>query len=218
MTESKIEWTESTWNPTTGCTKLSAGCENCYAEVMALRLKAMGQKKYRNGFELTLHPEALAEPYKWKKSRMVFVNSMSDLFHQDVPIDFIRKVFQVIKENPHHIFQVLTKRADILEEYDRQDFIEWHPNLWMGVTVENTNTIGRIDYLRNTRAKVKFLSCEPLFEKLGTINLDGIDWVIVCGESGPKARPIKEEWIEDIKHQCTDYKVPFYFKQWGGKN
>ena len=218
MTRSKIEWTENTWNPITGCTKLSAGCENCYAEVMALRLKAMGLAKYINGFKLTLHPKTLSEPYKWKKRRMVFVNSMSDLFHQDVPIDFIRKVFQVVKENPHHIFQVLTKRADILEEYDRQGFIEWHPNLWMGVTVENTNTICRIDSLRNTGAKVKFLSCEPLLEKLGSINPEGIDWVIVGGESGPKARPIKEEWIEDIKHQCTDYKVPFYFKQWGGKN
>lgn len=218
MATTKIEWTESTWNPITGCTKISSGCRFCYAEVMANRLKAMGQEKYRNGFELTLHPEVLNEPYNWKKPKMIFVNSMSDLFHKDIPIDYIQKIFKVIRENPHHVFQVLTKRADLLRYYDSEGWLEWPHNLWMGVTVENSAVMNRIDLLRLTSARVKFLSCEPLLSSLPDMNLKGIDWVIVGGESGRTPRPIKEEWIVDIKEQCQQAKVAFYFKQWGGTN
>ncbi|HQM85274.1 MAG TPA: phage Gp37/Gp68 family protein [bacterium] len=218
MTHSKIEWTESTWNPVTGCTKISDGCKFCYAEVMARRLKAMGQPKYKNGFKLTLHPETLNEPYTWKKPRMIFINSMSDLFHKDVPVDYIQKIFNVVWNNPHHIFQVLTKRADILAKYDREGLIDWPPNLWMGVTVENSDVTERIDLLRNTKAKVKFLSCEPLLSPIKNMNLEGIDWVIVGGESGRTPRPMKEEWVLDIKKQCEKSKTAFYFKQWGGTN
>ena len=218
MSTTKIEWTESTWNPITGCTKITSGCKFCYAEVMARRLKAMGQEKYRNGFELTLHPQTLQEPYSWKKSKMIFVNSMSDLFHKDIPIEYIQKVFRVIKENPQHVFQVLTKRADILRYYDSEGWLEWPHNLWMGVTVESIDVIHRIENLRNTNARVKFLSCEPLLSPLEDINLKGIDWVIVGGESGRTPRPMKEEWVVDIKEQCQNANVAFYFKQWGGTN
>lgn len=218
MAKTKIEWTESTWNPITGCTKISTGCKFCYAEIMARRLKAMGQEKYRHGFKLTLHPETLQEPYLWKKPRMIFVNSMSDLFHRDVPLEFIRQIFKVIKENPHHVFQVLTKRADILQYYDSEGWLEWPHNLWMGVTVENNSVVNRIDNLRKTSARVKFLSCEPLLGPLHNLNLKGIDWVIVGGESGRTPRPMKEEWVIDIKDQCQRANVAFYFKQWGGTN
>jgi len=216
MATTKIEWTESTWNPITGCTKISTGCKHCYAEVMARRLKAMGQEKYKNGFELTLHPEVLNEPYSWKKGKMVFVNSMSDLFHKDVPIEFIQRIFRVIKENPQHVFQALTKRADLLRYYDSEGWLEWPHNLWMGVTVENDSVTKRIDLLRQTGARVKFLSCEPLLSSIPDLNLAGIDWVIVGGESGRTPRPIKEEWVIDIKEQCQKANVAFYFKQWGG--
>ena len=215
---SSIEWTESTWNPITGCTKISTGCKFCYAEIMSRRLKAMGQEKYKNGFELTLHPEVLNEPYTWKKGKMIFVNSMSDLFHKDVPVGYIQQIFKVIKENPHHVFQVLTKRADVLRYYDSEEWLEWPHNLWMGVTVENSNLTDRIVLLRQTGARVKFLSCEPLLSSLPDLNLEGIDWVIVGGESGHTPRPIKEEWIIDIKEQCQHANVAFYFKQWGGTN
>jgi len=218
MATTKIEWTESTWNPVTGCTKISSGCRFCYAEVMANRLKAMGQEKYRNGFNLTLHPDVLNEPYNWKKPKMIFVNSMSDLFHKDIPLNYIQQIFKVIRENPHHVFQVLTKRADILRYYDSEGWLEWPHNLWMGVTVENSEVMNRIDLLRLTSARVKFLSCEPLLSSLPDMNLKGIDWVIVGGESGRTPRPIKEEWIVDIKEQCQQAKVAFYFKQWGGTN
>lgn len=218
MAKSKIEWTESTWNPITGCTKISTGCKFCYAEVMARRLKAMGQEKYRNGFKLTLHPETLQEPFSWKKPKMIFVNSMSDLFHKDVPIDYIQQVFQVIKSNPQHVFQILTKRADILRYYDSEGWLEWSHNLWMGVTVENSETMHRIDNLRNTDARVKFLSCEPLLSSLPDMNLKNIDWVIAGGESGRTPRPMNEEWVIDIKEQCEKANVAFYFKQWGGTN
>ncbi len=218
MARTKIEWTESTWNPITGCTKISTGCKFCYAEVMARRLKAMGQEKYKNGFELTLHPDVLNEPYAWKKGKMIFVNSMSDLFHKDVPIEFIQQIFKVIKENPQHVFQVLTKRTDILRYYDSEGWLEWPHNLWMGVTVENNDLIHRIENLRNTGARVKFLSCEPLLSSLPDMNLQSIDWVIVGGESGRTPRPIKEEWVIDIKKQCQKANVAFYFKQWGGTN
>jgi len=218
MATTKIEWTESTWNPITGCTKISSGCKFCYAEVMARRLKAMGQEKYRNGFDLTLHPETLQEPYAWKKPKMIFVNSMSDLFHKDIPVDYLQQVFKVIIENPQHVFQVLTKRADILRYYDSEGWLEWPHNLWMGVTVESKEVIHRIENLRNTSARVKFLSCEPLLSPLINMNLKGIDWVIVGGESGRTPRPMKEEWAVDIKEQCEQANVAFYFKQWGGTN
>jgi len=218
MASTKIEWTEMTWNPDTGCDKISSGCKNCYAEVMALRLQAMGQAKYENGFNLALHPEALNEPYKWKKSKVIFVNSMGDLFHKDVPIDYIQKVFRVMKENPQHVFQVLTKRADVLNYYDSEGWLDWSHNIWMGVTVENTGVLKRIDQLRETKARVKFLSCEPLLSAVPEMNLSGIDWVIVGGESGRTPRPIKEEWVVDIKEQCEKADVSFYFKQWGGTN
>jgi protein gp37 len=205
MASTKIEWTESTWNPITGCTKISTGCKFCYAEVMARRLKAMGQEKYRNGFELTLHPETLQEPYSWKKGKMIFVNSMSDLFHKDIPINYIQQVFKVIKDNPQHVFH-------------SEGWLEWPHNLWMGVTVENSSLTERIDLLKQTGARVKFLSCEPLLSSLPALNLQGIDWVIVGGESGRTPRLIKEEWVIDIKEQCQSAKVAFYFKQWGGTN
>ena len=218
MATTKIEWTESTWNPITGCTKISSGCKFCYAEVMARRLKAMGQEKYKNGFELTMHPDVLNEPYTWKKGKMIFVNSMSDLFHKDIPIEYIQQIFKVIKDNPHHVFQVLTKRADILRYYDSEGWLEWPHNLWMGVTVENDEVTHRIENLRKTGARVKFLSCEPLLSSLPDMNLKGIDWVIVGGESGRTPRPIKEEWVLDIKEQCHAANTTFYFKQWGGTN
>jgi len=218
MATTKIEWTESTWNPITGCTKISTGCKFCYAEVMARRLKAMGQEKYKNGFELTLHPEVLKEPYIWKKGKMIFVNSMSDLFHKEIPIEYIQRIFNVIKENPQHVFQILTKRAEILRYYDSEGWLEWPHNLWMGVTVENNTVTDRIENLRKTGARVKFLSCEPLLSSLPDMNLRGIDWVIVGGESGRTPRPMKEEWVIGIKEQCQKANVAFYFKQWGGTN
>ena len=218
MAITKIEWTENSWNPITGCTKISTGCKFCYAEVMSRRLKAMGQEKYKNGFKLTLHQKSLLEPYRWKKPRMIFVNSMSDLFHKDVPIDFIHEVFKVIKDNPHHVFQVLTKRSDVLRYYDSEGFLEWPHNLWMGVTVEDNTVLYRIDDLRQTSARVKFLSCEPLLGPLSNLDLNGIDWVIVGGESGRTPRPMKEEWVLEIKDLCQRENVAFYFKQWGGIN
>jgi protein gp37 len=185
---------------------------------MSRRLKAMGQEKYQNGFELTLHQDVLNEPYSWKKGKLIFVNSMSDLFHKDVPIEYIQQIFNVIKENPQHLFQVLTKRAEILKYYDSEGWLEWPHNLWMGVTVENSSLTKRIELLRQTGARVKFLSCEPLLSSLSNLNLAGIDWVIVGGESGRTPRPIKEEWVIDLKEQCQDANVAFYFKQWGGTN
>lgn len=216
MSSSKIEWTESTWNPTTGCTKISSGCVNCYAEKMAMRLKAMGTPKYANGFKLILHEDCLSEPYSWKKPKVIFVNSMSDLFHEDIPFEFIEKVFKVMNENPQHIFQVLTKRAELLLEYSPK--LNWTSNIWMGVTVENFEAKRRIDYLRQTTAAIKFLSCEPLISDLGKLNLENINWVIVGGESGPKSRPMKEDWVLDIFNQCKTIDIPFFFKQWGGVN
>jgi protein gp37 len=216
MSKSKIEWTGSTWNPTTGCTKLSAGCQNCYAFSMAIRLKAMGIEKYANGFNLTLHPKVLNEPQLWKRPRTVFVNSMSDLFHEDIPESFILETFKIMNQNPLHTFQVLTKRAARLAEIS--DKIIWTKNIWMGVTVESAEYIQRIDCLNYTRAFVKFLSLEPLLGPLLDLNLSNIDWVIVGGESGPKSRPISEDWVLNIRNQCHDAEVPFFFKQWGGRN
>jgi protein gp37 len=216
MAQSSIEWTEMTWNPTTGCTKISAGCKFCYAEVMSKRLKAMGIDKYKDGFKVRIHPEALNIPYTWKSSKVVFVNSMSDLFHKDIPLDFIKQVFHVMNDNPQHVFQVLTKRADRLFELHKH--LKWTHNIWMGVSVEDNRVIERIDFLRKTKAKVKFLSLEPLIGPLPNLNLKKIDWVIVGGESGHKPRPMKPEWVIDIQEQCEKAEVAFFFKQWGGRN
>jgi protein gp37 len=216
MKPSKIEWTEATWNPSTGCTKISAGCANCYAEIMTRRLNAMGMEKYKNGFELTCHYNDLKLPYTWKKPRIIFVNSMSDLFHEEMPFDFIKAVFEVMNNCPQHTFQVLTKRAEILEKY--YTLLDWTPNIWMGVTIENNRVTHRIDSLRKVPALVRFLSVEPMISAIPNMNLLGIDWVIVGGESGPKSRPLKEEWVIDVKNQCEGNSIPFFFKQWGGKN
>ncbi len=212
--KSAIEWTEATWNPTTGCTKISLGCKNCYAERLALRLQAMGNPKYANGFRLTLHEDALDIPLRWKKPRLIFVNSMSDLFHEDIPPDFIRRVFETMQKAHWHIFQVLTKRAERLAELAPQ--LPWPPNVWMGVTVEEQRYTYRIDLLRTVPAAVRFLSLEPLLGPLPNLNLKGIHWVIVGGESGPGARPMRPEWATDIRDQCLAADVPFFFKQWGG--
>jgi len=211
---SAIEWTESTWNPLTGCTKISPGCKHCYAERMALRLKAMGQPNYANGFELALHENALELPLKWKKPQTIFVNSMSDLFHRDVPVEFIARTFDVMRRADWHIFQVLTKRSDRLQELS--PMLPWAPHIWMGVSVETLKYTPRIDYLRQTGAMIKFLSLEPLLGPLPSLNLEGIDWVIVGGESGPRARPMDPAWVLEIRDQCLDARVPFFFKQWGG--
>jgi len=212
--ESSIEWTEATWNPVTGCTKVSLGCKYCYAERMAKRLQAMGQLNYRNGFKVTLHEHMLHLPEHWRRSRTVFVNSMSDLFHEDVPAEFIHRVFDVMRDAHWHTFQVLTKRSRRLAEIGCD--LEWPPNVWMGVSVEAQQTAYRIDDLRRTGAAVKFLSLEPLLGPLSNLPLDGIDWVIVGGESGPHARPMRPEWVTDIRDQCGRQSVPFFFKQWGG--
>lgn len=216
MAESLIEWTEMTWNPVTGCNKISQGCKFCYAEVMSRRLKGMGLEKYKNGFKLTLHPEALKIPYTWNKPKIVFVNSMSDLFHKNVPLDFIKQVFKVMNENPQHVFQVLTKRADILLQYNKE--LKWTHNIWMGVSIEDEKVLERVKLIKKTKAKVKFLSCEPLIGPLPNLNLKGIDWVIVGGESGHRPRPMKADWVIEIMEKCEKEKVAFFFKQWGGRN
>ncbi|MCK6685316.1 MAG: phage Gp37/Gp68 family protein [Thermoanaerobaculia bacterium] len=213
---SSIEWTGSTWNPVTGCTKISPGCKNCYAKRMALRLQLMGQPNYVDGFRVTLHEKSLELPLSWKKPRRVFVNSMSDLFHQDVPLEFILRVFKVMKRAHWHQFQILTKRAERLLELDPQ--LPWAKNIWAGVSVENLDYVERIRDLRSTGASIKFLSLEPLLGPLPDLLLRDIDWVIVGGESGPKARPMQAEWATDIRDQCRRVGVPFFFKQWGGTN
>lgn len=216
MAQSSIEWTEMTWNPTTGCDKVSAGCKFCYAEIMSKRLQAMGLEKYKDNFEVRIHEDALKIPYTWRNSKVVFVNSMSDLFHKDVPLDFIQKVFKVMNNNPQHVFQILTKRAERLFELHKE--LKWTHNIWMGVSVENEKVIDRIDFLRDTNAKVKFLSLEPLLGPLPKLNLEKIDWVIVGGESGHKPRPMDADWVIEIQEQCKEKEVAFFFKQWGGKN
>ena len=213
-TNSSIEWTDTTWNPLTGCTKISPGCKHCYAERMARRLKAMGQPNYANGFQLTLHEDMLGQPLTWRKPRTVFVNSMSDLFHKDVPAEFILRVFAVMREASRHRFQVLTKRAERVAKLSAE--IDWPPNVWMGVSVETAAYTFRIDHLRRTGAAVKFLSVEPLLGPIPDLDLTGIDWVIVGGESGPGARPMAEAWATDIRDQCVEARVSFFFKQWGG--
>lgn len=214
--KSSIEWTEYTWNPVTGCTKISPGCQNCYAERMTKRLQAMGQANYINGFKVTLHEDVLAVPLRWKRPSTIFVNSMSDLFHADVPLEFIRKVFAVMRLASAHQYQILTKRSERLAELS--PILEWPHNVWMGVSVENSDYQFRIDHLRQTGAHLKFVSVEPMLGPLKRPTLEGIDWVIVGGESGPGARPMKKEWVAEIRDRCLDAGVAFFFKQWGGTN
>jgi protein gp37 len=213
-TETKIEWTEMTWNPITGCTKLSAGCKHCYAERMAKRLQAMGVERYQNGFKVTLHPDLLNVPLKWRQPRLIFVNSMSDLFHEAVPLEFIQSVFDTMRRCPQHTFQILTKRSSRLSELSGA--LHWAPNIWMGVSVEDSRVIHRISDLCTVPAHVRFLSCEPLIGPLISLPLTGVHWVIVGGESGPKARPMHKEWVDSILEQCRNASIPFFFKQWGG--
>ena len=211
---SSIEWTESTWNPVTGCTKVSPGCKHCYAERMARRLTAMGQPRYRNGFDLTLQEDLLEQPLSWRQPRVIFVNSMSDLFHEAVPEDFIQRVFSIMQEASWHVFQILTKRAERLR--DLASTLSWPENVWMGVSVESESFINRIEMLRSVDASIRFLSLEPLLGPLNHINLESIDWVIVGGESGPGARAMDIAWVRSIRDQCISKNVPFFFKQWGG--
>ena len=216
MASSKIEWTGSTWNPVTGCTKVSPGCANCYAERMAKRLQAMGQANYSGGFEVAMHPHALDMPLSWRKPKTIFVNSMSDLFHEKVSDAFIIDIFTVMKKAHWHTFQVLTKRSARLVKLGSK--VDWPENIWMGVSVENADCAYRIDDLRQTPSAVRFLSMEPLLAPVPDMNLEGIDWVIVGGESGPRSRPIAKTWVRDIRKQCRSADVPFFFKQWGGAN
>lgn len=211
---SHIEWTEATWNPVTGCTKISAGCKNCYAERLALRLQAMGNRRYKNGFHITLHEDVVDLPRSWRTPRTIFVNSMSDLFHKDIQLDFIQRVFATMRDCPQHTFQILTKRSDRVLAVASQ--IEWPRNVWMGVSVEDSRVLSRVDDLRRVPAKIRFLSCEPLIGSLAGIDLTNIHWVIVGGESGPLARPMKIEWVREIFRACRKADVPFFFKQWGG--
>lgn len=215
-TKSSIEWTESTWNPVTGCSKISPGCKHCYAERMARRLQAMGQPSYANGFEVTVQRHTLEVPLRWKKPQVIFVNSMSDLFHDEVPTAYILEVFDVMRRANWHKYQILTKRPERLAQLDAQ--LPWAPHIWMGVSVESAKYKPRIDLLRGTGAHVKFLSLEPLLGPLVPMRLDGIGWAIVGGESGPGARPMDEQWVLDIRDECRRKKVPFFFKQWGGVN
>ena len=213
-TYSSIEWTDVTWNPVTGCTKISHGCKNCYAERMAKRLRKMGATKYREGFSVAIHETALGDPLTWKQPRLVFVNSMSDLFHQAVPAAFVKSVFDVMNRAPRHTFQVLTKRPHRVVRMT--ELLPWAPNIWLGVSIESEQWLGRLPLLKQTGAHVKFLSLEPLLGPLPNMDLGGIDWVIVGGESGPGARPMEAGWVQDIRDQCVRNRVPFFFKQWGG--
>lgn len=212
----RIEWTEYSWNPVSGCTKISSGCRHCYAERMANRLKAMGVDRYKSGFRLKTHPDLLSMPLKWRRPRTIFVNSMSDLFHEDVPMSFIEQVFEVMNSCPQHTFQILTKRSKRLADISKS--LNWTQNIWMGVTVENSQVVGRIRDLSRSGARVKFISCEPLLGPIDILDLNGVDWVIVGGESGPHARPMKEEWAVSIRDKCLAGGVPYFFKQWGGWN
>lgn len=216
MNKTKIEWTQITWNPITGCSKISEGCQHCYAERMSKRLKSMNNKRYINGFDVSIHRDLFEEPLKWKTSKIVFVNSMSDIFHEMLPDNVILELFKVMNKAQQHIFQVLTKRPERLKSL--ADKISWTDNIWMGVTVENQKNINRIDILRGTKAKIKFVSFEPLLNEISNLNLENIDWAIVGGESGPGAREMKKEWVLNLKEQCKKYNVKFFFKQWGGVN
>ncbi|MHC4402365.1 MAG: DUF5131 family protein [Planctomycetota bacterium] len=213
---SSIEWTEATWNPVTGCTKISPGCAHCYAERMAKRLKAMGQRRYRNGFRVTLQPDALEQPLRWKRPRMIFVNSMSDLFHKDVPAEFIARTFRVMEKASQHTFQVLTKRPERAVELVSR--LPWPENVWMGASLERDDYVWRVDHLTHVPARIRFLSLEPLLGPMPDLALDGVHWVIVGGESGPRARPMDLQWVLQIRDKCVDRGVAFFFKQWGGVN
>lgn len=213
-TRSGIEWTETTWNPVTGCTKISHGCKFCYADRMAKRLQAMGVNKYRNGFSVTMHPSTLKDPLKWRKPRLVFVNSMSDLFHEEVPVSFVKDVFQTMNQARHHTFQVLTKRPGRVLEIEHN--LTWSPNIWLGTSIESERWQFRLEELEKTNAQSKFLSLEPLLGPLPDIPVKGVDWVIVGGESGPGARPMEADWVREIRDVCVREHVPFFFKQWGG--
>ncbi|NLK86654.1 MAG: phage Gp37/Gp68 family protein [Clostridiaceae bacterium] len=215
-TNSKIEWTQTTWNPITGCTPISAGCEHCYAATLAKRLKAMGNPRYKNGFQVTIHHDLFKTPFKWSKPRMIFVNSMSDLFHENIPDKDILSLFQTMNQTPWHTYQILTKRPDRLLELTNQ--INWSANIWMGVTVENNEFVSRCEDLKKCGAQVKFVSAEPLLTSLSDIKLNGINWLIVGGESGPKSRPIAEEWVLDLQEKAKKSSTAFFFKQWGGVN
>ena len=221
---SSIEWTEATWNPVTGCDRVAAGCDNCYALALSKRLKAMGAEKYQNdgspitsgpGFGVTIHPQALRQPYTWRAPKVVFVNSMSDLFHAKVPLSFVQDIFDVITDTPQHTYQVLTKRSHRMARVANK--LNWPNNLWMGVSVENQYVLDRVDHLRQVPSAVRFLSCEPLLGPLEGMALEGIDWVIAGGESGPNHRPMEQSWVESIRDQCLEANVPFFFKQWGGR-
>lgn len=214
MNTTRIEWTETTWNPVTGCSRVSPGCQHCYAERMARRLQAMGHPNYRDGFAVRTHEHMLPIPHSWTKPRMVFVNSMGDLFHEDVPFEFIQQVFDVMRQTPRHTYQLLTKRAERLADLASQ--LEWPSNVWMGVTVEDNERLTRVANLLTVPARVRFLSIEPLLGPLPDLSLTGLQWVIVGGESGPRARPIEAEWVTDIRDHCLKSEVPFFFKQWGG--
>lgn len=211
---SKIEWTEATWNPITGCSKCSAGCEHCYAATLAKRLKAMGNIRYKNGFDVTIHQDLFTRPLDWKKSKMIFVNSMSDIFHEQVDDKTILQLFEIMNQATWHIFQVLTKRPDRLVELSPR--IKWTPNIWMGVTIENTASINRCEKLKKCNATIKFISAEPLLESINTIDLNGIDWLIVGGESGAGCRPLDKQWVIELRDLAQENNVPFFFKQWGG--
>jgi len=213
---SSIEWTNSTWNPLTGCTKVSSGCKNCYAERLSQRLRAMGNPNYSNGFAITTHEDTLELPLKWKRPQTIFVNSMSDLFHEEVPDQFIFSVFDIMRQANWHCFQILTKRSERLLELSPQ--LPWMPHIWMGVSVENQDYAFRIDHLRKTGAEVKFLSLEPLLGQIPNLHLEGIDWLIVGGESGPRSRAMEASWVINIRNQCQEANTPFFFKQWGGAN
>lgn len=212
--KTKIEWTDTTWNPVTGCTKISSGCKYCYAERMARRLQAMGQERYRNGFAVTLHKDLIEQPLKWIKPRIIFVNSMSDLFHEDIPFEFIQQIFHTMEKCPQHIFQILTKRSQRL--YQLAHKLIWPENVWIGVTIENEITVNRLNDIKEVPAFIRFLSCEPLLGPLNSLSLEKIHWVIVGGESGPGARPMRPEWVESVLSQCKQQHVEFFFKQWGG--
>ena len=216
MNKSKIEWTESTWNPVSGCNKVSRGCDNCYAERMAIRLQAMGTRGYENGFEVTLHPHALDKPLKMKKPQVIFVNSMSDIFHDKISDEYIIKIFETMNKAHWHTFQVLTKRPKRLEKIANK--LKWTNNTWMGVTVEANEYVDRVNYLRNCPANIKFLSIEPLIDSVDKLDYTGIDWVIVGGESGYGARVLQKEWVIDVRDKCLTLNIPFFFKQWGGVN
>jgi len=216
INHTKIEWTGASWNPITGCTKISPGCRYCYAERMALRLLKMGQYKYRNGFKVTIHPDELEQPLKWKKPQVIFVNSMSDLFHEDVPDQFIYQMFETMQKASWHTFQILTKRSQRLASMAKR--LPWPDNIWMGVSVENADYVHRLHDLGKVPCHVRFVSMEPLLGPISRFPHDKIDWVIVGGESGPKARPIEESWVIEIRNQCIKNSIPFFFKQWGGVN